>query len=47
MGVLKDSTVKNAAKLAVYEDTKINVKNDQNEAAARVEKPLKDLKNDI
>ena len=40
MGVLNDSTVRNAAKLAVYEDTRINVKKDQNDAAARVEKPL-------
>lgn len=40
MGVLNDSMVRNAAKLAVYEDTNIKVKKDQNEATALVAYPL-------
>lgn len=40
MGLLSDSIVRKAAKFAVYEETKINVKNHQIEATVRVEYAL-------
>lgn len=40
MGLLSDSIVRKAAKFAVYEETRINVKNHQIEATVRVEYAL-------